>query len=221
MLDHLVIAVVDQGPPRQQFVRPGQQLLVLGLVREGVGRRLARLGAVTIPQVELQACQESREPAAIHQQVPVLSESDLAPKEFGEVLQPQLHAPDQDGRCRGRVVTAEPVHGPIDYLERSAAEVGCLRLPGQLQDVDQIPLLRDDEVLRTSQVCCVWSISAGGSGSTKGRCPVRSNTSHSASTNANIARSIPAAGSARSQPSMKAKSGRSAARSTAPTVASE
>jgi hypothetical protein len=48
VLDHLVIAVVDQGPPGQQLVRPGQQFLVLGLVRERVGRRLARLGALTI-----------------------------------------------------------------------------------------------------------------------------------------------------------------------------
>ena len=156
VLDHLVIAVVDQGPPGQQFVGPGQQLLVLGLVRERVGRRLTRLGAVTIAQVELQACEQGRKPAAIHQQVPVLSEGDLAPKELGEVVQTQLHAPDQHRRWGGRVVAAEPVHGPIDHLERPAAEVGCLRLAGQLQNVDQIPLLDDDEVLRTSQVRRVW-----------------------------------------------------------------
>jgi hypothetical protein len=88
--------------------------------------------------------------------VPVLSESDLAPEELGEVVQTQLHAPDQHRRCRGRVVTAEPVHGPIDHLERSATEIGRLGLAGQLQDVDQIPLLDDDEVLRTSRVRRVW-----------------------------------------------------------------
>jgi hypothetical protein len=87
------VATVDQRPPRQQ-------LSVLCLPGERVGRRLARLGVITVAKVELQARQQGRGPAAGDQQVPVLGEGDPALKELGEKAQALLHARDQHGRPR-------------------------------------------------------------------------------------------------------------------------
>ncbi len=125
---------------------------MLCLAGERVGRRLACLGAITVAKVELQTRQKGREPAAGDQQMPVLGEGDPALEELGEEAQALLHARDQHARCRGRILAAEPVHRPIDHLERAAPEVGCFRLPGELQHIGHVRPLYNDQVLRTGQV---------------------------------------------------------------------
>jgi hypothetical protein len=90
VVDHFVVAPINEGPPRQQLIRPGQQFLVFALAGEGVGRGLACLGAFTVTDVELQAGQQRREPSAGDQQLSVLGEGYPAVEEPGDIAQALL-----------------------------------------------------------------------------------------------------------------------------------
>ena len=90
-----------------------------GLLTELVRGVTARFSRFAVAEVELQAGEQDRQPTARDEQVTVLGERVLAVQKAVDVAEPSLHLGDEHGRRGGGVVPAEPVHRPIEAIQRA------------------------------------------------------------------------------------------------------
>jgi hypothetical protein len=65
---------------------------VFGLLPELEGSVTGLLSPFPIPHVELDACEQDRQPATSYEQMPMLGERDLAVQEAPDVVKPALDA---------------------------------------------------------------------------------------------------------------------------------